>query len=501
MTRITLTLIAHTNVGKTTLARTLLGRDIGEVRDEPHVTETASAYDLVTSDSGDVLQLWDTPGFSDSARLVRRLRQRGRPIGWLLSEAWDRWQDRGFWAAQRALRHAEAESDVVLYLVNAAESPTAAGYVEPEMDLLGWLGKPVLVLLNQLGPPRAADIETAEVDTWRSHMERWPIVRGVLPLDAFARCWVHEVTLLRSVQSVLEGEHADAMGRLALAWQAERERVFGAAMQALADSVARIASDRVEVEGDVGWGERLRRIGQAIAARADLPEGGSGPIDSAQRRLARASDAEVRANLGLLISLHGLDGRAEGPILDLVAGQFDVHKKLPEGRAAIVGGALTGAAAGLKADIATGGLTMGGGLLAGALIGGLGAAGVARGVNVIRGTERSWVAWSEAALDAAVDAALLRYLAVAHFGRGRGPWSHSESPAHWRRTSADAIAPQSTALHALWRSRNPKGERGEESNRLAAALGPILTRAARESLRLLYPCAPATPAPPTKAAS
>ena len=32
-TTINLSLISHTNAGKTTLARTLLGRDVGEVRD------------------------------------------------------------------------------------------------------------------------------------------------------------------------------------------------------------------------------------------------------------------------------------------------------------------------------------------------------------------------------------------------------------------------------------------------------------------------------------
>ena len=29
----------------------------------------------------------------------------------------------------------------MLYLVNAAESPEAAGYVAPEMELLGWIGQ------------------------------------------------------------------------------------------------------------------------------------------------------------------------------------------------------------------------------------------------------------------------------------------------------------------------------------------------------------------------
>ena len=38
---VALSLISHTNAGKTTLARTLLGRDVGEVRDEAHVTQEA----------------------------------------------------------------------------------------------------------------------------------------------------------------------------------------------------------------------------------------------------------------------------------------------------------------------------------------------------------------------------------------------------------------------------------------------------------------------------
>ena len=42
-----ISLVSHTNAGKTTLARTLLGRDVGEVRDAPHVTEFADAHVLV----------------------------------------------------------------------------------------------------------------------------------------------------------------------------------------------------------------------------------------------------------------------------------------------------------------------------------------------------------------------------------------------------------------------------------------------------------------------
>ena len=34
------------NVGKTTLARTLLSQSVGEVRDEPHVTDTNDRFEL-----------------------------------------------------------------------------------------------------------------------------------------------------------------------------------------------------------------------------------------------------------------------------------------------------------------------------------------------------------------------------------------------------------------------------------------------------------------------
>ncbi|MCL4700185.1 MAG: GTPase domain-containing protein, partial [Burkholderiaceae bacterium] len=132
MTTITLTLVSHTNAGKTTLARTLLGRDIGEVRDAPHVTEFAEEHVLVETADGHRLTLWDTPGFGDSVRLARRMRQSTSPLGWLLSQVWDRWSDRAFWMSQQALKHVKDGADVLLYLVNASEPE--AGYLASEMQ-------------------------------------------------------------------------------------------------------------------------------------------------------------------------------------------------------------------------------------------------------------------------------------------------------------------------------------------------------------------------------
>jgi hypothetical protein len=105
-------LVSHTNNGKTTLARTLVGVDVGEVRDAAHVTVLAEAHVLQTSAAGDRLLLWDTPGFGDSVRLLKRLASSGNPIGWFMREVFDRYRDRPFWLSQQALRAAKDAADV-----------------------------------------------------------------------------------------------------------------------------------------------------------------------------------------------------------------------------------------------------------------------------------------------------------------------------------------------------------------------------------------------------
>ena len=229
---IDLSLVSHTNVGKTTLARTLLRRDVGEVEDRPHVTELAQAHVLIDTPEGDVLRLWDTPGFGDSARLLKRLRAAGNPLGWFLTQVWDRLTDRPFYSSQQALRNARDESDVVLYLVNAAEDPASAGYVEVEMQILGWIGKPVLLLLNQTGAPRGPAADAAEEAAWKQHLAAYPWVRGALGLDAFARCWVQEDQLLVAVRGLLPPDQHAGFERLLDAWRQRNLDLFEAAMRA-----------------------------------------------------------------------------------------------------------------------------------------------------------------------------------------------------------------------------------------------------------------------------
>src|SRR5690606_36540458 len=186
-----------------------------------------------------------------------------RPIGWLVSQVWDRLTDRAFWSSQQAVRNAREEADVVLYLVNAAENPEDAGYVEPEMRILQWIGKPIIVLVNQMGPPSGPADEAAEVERWRAHLARDTAVRGVLALDAFARCWVQEGALLREVAEILPPEKNESFGRLRRAWQTQRRETFDASMQVLAERLARAALDKERVAHG-GLRGRLRDVGSAL---------------------------------------------------------------------------------------------------------------------------------------------------------------------------------------------------------------------------------------------
>jgi len=475
--RIALALVSHTTVGKTTLARTLLGRDVGTVRAAPHVTETAERFVLAESAAGDLLELWDTPGFGDSLRLARRLEQRGNLLGWFLAEVWDRFRDRPFWSTQQAVRAVLEHADVVLYLVNAAEPPQDAAYVAPEMKVLELIGKPTLVLLNQLGPPKPAQ-EAAALAAWQQQMAPYRQVRGVLPLDAFARCWVQEFALLDAVREALPEGRREIFAGLDAAWRAQRRQTFDASVQELARRLARAAADRERV-AEAGLRGRLRELGAALGLPGSAEET---PRQAAMAALAARLDADLRESTERLIELHGLGGKARQEILTRLADHYAVSERLSEGKAALLGGALTGALAGLKADIASGGLTLGGGLLVGGVLGALGAAGLARGVNLLRGTEFTEVAWTNEVLDGLTEAALLAYLAVAHHGRGRGDWTPSEAPAHWQQAVADAMRQGSTARQAIWNQRA-----SAEAAQLQPALDRELSATARAVLQRLYP--------------
>ncbi|WP_018076762.1 GTPase domain-containing protein [Thiobacillus denitrificans] len=473
---INLSLIAHTNVGKTTLARTLLGSDVGEVRDEAHTTYEATSYRLVETDEGDSLLLWDTPGFGNSARLLNRLKQHGNPIGWFLSAVWDRYTDRAFWLTQVAVRNVRDEADVILYLVNASELPEDAGYLAPELAVLEWIGKPVIVLLNQTGKPRPSEEELEDETRWRNAVKQWTVIRDVLPLDAFARCWVQELSLFSAIAKVLPAETVPSFERLTRRWEARRERQFSEAMEALAQPIARAACDNAPMPET----SMLSHLGKFVGVpqKEDKKAAAAAVRDMGERLKKDLLESAER-----LIAIHDLKGHAAQELRSRLEDVSATQAPIDEHKAAGIFGLVSGALSGLGADLMSGGLSLGGGMLVGAVLGALGGAGVAKGVNVVRGAKAPVLRWDEAFLDALVISALMRYLAVAHFGRGRGEWREGEYPAFWLEIVTQSVSNRKMHLARIWKHRDAACS----SEEIGAELKPVLEAIARVLLRRLHP--------------
>jgi hypothetical protein len=469
---VNLSVISHTNAGKTTLVRTLLAQDIGEVRDAAHVTDVATGYVMLQA-GPETLMLWDTPGFGDTARLLKRLRLSSNPLGWFLTQVWDRWRERPLWSSQQAVRNARENADIILYLVNASEDPADAGYVGLEMEILAWVGKPVLLLLNQTGPPAPGSV--AEEERWTRHLAGHPVVRGALTLDAFARCWVQEGTLLHMVRPLLAPAKAAALTRLESTWREKNLERFHASMEVLALQLAEAAADR-EAVPEQNWQDK---VGGALRSL-----GGEEPAEArrAVAMLGERLEASTRRSTEELIRLHSLSGKATAEVLRRIAKDVSTSGPAREGFSAMLGGLVSGALGGLVADAAAGGLTLGGGMIVGGILGAVGAGSAARGYNLVRGEAEPVVSWSLDFFQCLVRLALLRYLAVAHFGRGRGDYQESEHPAHWQSAVAETMERHAHEVRTAW-----EGEKAANVAATAAALQATLTRAATELLVRFYP--------------
>ncbi|MEM9479979.1 MAG: GTPase domain-containing protein [Verrucomicrobiota bacterium] len=468
---LTLSLISHTNVGKTTLARTLLRKDIGESFDQAHVTDENEKHVLLEA-GGKQLILWDTPGFGDSARLLRRLKKSGQKLTWFLAQAWDRIADRALWCSQQAVKNVQEEADVVLYLVNASEEPEAAGYIEIEMEILAWIGKPVLILLNQVGIPKGPEEEAREEREWKVHLAEFPIVKGVLSLDAFTRCWVQEQEVIESTAKVLSGDRKHLADELAEGWWKRNYAIFEKSVGLLGKQLFDSLADRKKVNR-VGLKERF-----SMAKRGEFRD----ELRDARKDLTERMGKRVVETMNALIDLHGLEGETAKQLEAVSKEQFTEPEQVNETLWSAVGGAVVGAGGGLAADVASGGLSLGGGMILGGVGGGVGAYFLARGFNLAKGSENS-VRWSLAHIREQVKLSALSYLAVAHFGRGRGEWKDGHVPEFWGDEVDKAIESEMETIAKIWKS----AADDDVPNSLATDASDLFERLVRNVFDSLYP--------------
>ncbi|MEM9283680.1 MAG: DUF3482 domain-containing protein [Verrucomicrobiota bacterium] len=463
-----LSLISHTNVGKTALARTLLRRDVGEVADSAHVTVIPEAHVLLQSDHHRVM-LWDTPGFgSNLAKLAKRLRSSKNPVGWILHQVWDRHRDKSLWCSQEAIRNVQAEADVVLYLVDASQAPDSVGFVDLEVEIIEWIGKPVLVFLNQTGQPDPKKDRENE-EEWRRHFESRSIVRHVTSLDAFTRCWTQEHLVLEQASKVVAEPKRTIAHESAALWARTNLDLFEQATVRMTQWATAAVKDS-EPLPQQALVEKFRQLVMRSERSKELERIQTKMYD----RLAR----ETAATVNDLISLHGLDGESASRLARSSRDGFAVKRDVEESLVTAVGGAVSGLVAGLSADLLAGGMTFGGGAIVGMLLGGATTFALARGYNLAR-TGQNSVRWTESHFRIQLKFIIMLYLAISHFGRGRGAWRDPEhSPAHWEVIVDQEIEANEKRINEIWK-------RGDSASR-SADLDDHLARFFREALENIF---------------
>ena len=245
---------------------------------------------------------------------------------------------------------------------------------------------------------------------------------------------------MEKIAGVLPEPKAIAFERLNKAWARRNEEVFLDSMRTLAHQLTANALDGIAVKKE----SLLQKIGfNRSALDAEWNE--------ARQKLSESLAGRAEQAMNKLIELHGLEGRDEdGEMLKAARRDFAEPQHVEAAVWGAMSGIASGALAGLVVDLKAGGLTFGGGALIGGIGGGLSAYALIKTYNLVRGDDNK-LHWSSEHFREQVKLALLSYLAVAHFGRGRGAWRRDPRPEHWQREIHELVESEAHITDAAWK--------------------------------------------------
>ncbi|MEA1604941.1 DUF3482 domain-containing protein [Pseudomonas spirodelae] len=448
-----LAVVGHTNVGKTSLLRTLT-RDVGfgEVSHRPSTTQHVEGARL-SVDGQALLELYDTPGLEDAIALLDYLERLDRPGERLDGPArLTRFLD-GSEARQRFEQEAKVlrqllASDAGLYVIDARE-PVLAKYRD-ELAVLSMCGRPLLPVLNFVSS--------------RQHREQdWR--------DALARLGLHALVCFDSVAPPLDGERRlyDSLAlllekarpqlqRLIDDHQTQRQLRRSCGARLIAELLLDCAACRrsVAVQGQQEQ-EAIRDLHQSIRQREQ------GCVEALLRLYGFRKDDAKAADLPLL------DGRWGDDLFN--------PETLKQLGVKVGGGMAAGAATGVGVDLLVGGITLGAAAALGALIGG--------SAQTLRNYGARLKGKLKGQRELSVDDAVLRLLAL----RQQLLLQALEARGHAAVEAINLAAPQDASwregklpdalhkarAHPEWSSLNPgaelqQSEREMQLNTLAATL-------------------------------
>ncbi len=443
-----LAVVGHTNVGKTSLLRTLTRDvDFGEVSHRPSTTRHVEGARL-SVDGQALLELYDTPGLEDAIALLDYLERLDRPGERLDGPARAARFLEGSEARQRFEQEAKVlrqllASDAGLYVIDARE-PVLAKYRD-ELAVLGSCGKPLLPVLNFVTSAQQREGE------WR---------------EALARLGLHALVRFDTVAPPLDGERR-LYESLALLLEKSRPQL------------ERLIADH-EAQAQARHAAGVRLIAELLidcaACRRSVGTDEQAQVQALHQSIRQREQACVQALLRLY-AFRQEDARAAD--LPLLNGRWGDDLFNPETLkqlgVQVGGGMAAGAAAGAGIDLMVGGLTLGAATLLGALAGG--------GVQTARNYGERLLGKLKGNRELSVDDNVLRVLAVrqrqlleALSARGHAATAAIEvgvgKEAGWAKLPA--VLRQARA-HPRWSSLNPQArlqqaERQEALQRLTAEL-------------------------------
>ncbi|MGB5854624.1 MAG: DUF3482 domain-containing protein [Oceanisphaera sp.] len=343
-TPLTLAVVGHTNVGKTSLLRTLT-RDVGfgAISHRPSTTRHVEGARL-SVDGEALIELYDTPGFEDAIALYEYIEQLPQTEQRLDGpEQVQRFLNSSE-AAQRFEQEAKVlrqllQSDAGFYVIDSRE-PVLAKYRD-ELAILAMCGKPLLPVLNFVNAPEQREA------AWR---------------EVLARLGLHAVVRFDSVAPPADGEQR-LYENLSLVLDSQRPRLQRLIDHNLAQvQVRRKAGHRLiaELLIDISAGRR--------SVHPDL-------LDEAIKELHSDVRQREQQCVEALLKLYAFrKDDAEAQDLPLEEGRWgdDLFNPatMKQLGVKVGGGMAAGAATGAGIDLFTGGLSLGAATLLGAAVGG-----------------------------------------------------------------------------------------------------------------------------------
>lgn len=340
--------VGHTNVGKTSLLRTLTRRiDFGEVSERPGTTRHVEQVDL-RIDGRPAVRFFDTPGLEDAVTLlahVAALEGASRPER--IRRFLDGPEAHGAFEQEAKVLRTLLEVDAAFLVIDTREAPLPK--YRDEIELLNSCARPVMPVLNFVGSPQAAGREGA----WR---------------ELLAAAGLHAVVRFDAA-APFTGAERDLYHDLGALLPAHREALRGVATHLAQEAAARRgAACRVIAEGIID-GAALRREVRS-ETMAD-PKARQAEVDALRRSVFE------RAQRGIddLLALHGFrEGDAAEAPLPQLQGRWTLDlfhpETLKQAGVRLGQGAAVGAAIGVVADLAVAGISLGAGAAVGGAIGG-----------------------------------------------------------------------------------------------------------------------------------